>query len=60
MASLLDKLRYSAEDKRNQCDDLSGIPIDGDYRKGLASYRSAVRLYRKYLDAGYSPAAKCS
>jgi ethanolamine utilization microcompartment shell protein EutS len=51
MASLIDTLRYSTEDKRHNRPNPSKIPFDGDIYNNLASYRNAVERYRKFRDA---------
>lgn len=52
MASLIDTLRYSTDDRRHNRPNPSKIPFDGDIRNNLASYRNAVERYRKFRDAG--------
>jgi hypothetical protein len=49
MASLIDALSYSADDKRHNRPNPSKIPFDGDIRSNLASYRDAVKRYGKFL-----------
>lgn len=51
MASLIDSLKYSTDDKRHNRPNPSKIPFDGDIRNNLASYRNAVERYRKFRDA---------
>jgi endonuclease len=51
LASLVESLRYSTDDQRRKRPNPSKIPIDGDIRTNLASYKSAVALYRKFRDA---------
>jgi hypothetical protein len=51
MASLIETLRYSSDDKRHNRPNPSKIPFDGDVRNNLASYRNAVERYRKFRDA---------
>ena len=48
LASLIDTLRYSTDDKRHNRPNPSKIPFDGDIRNNLASYRNAVERYRKF------------
>jgi hypothetical protein len=51
LAGLIDSLRYSTDDKRNNRPNPSKIPFEGDIRNNLASYRNAVERYRKFRDA---------
>ena len=51
LASLIDTLRYSTDDKRHNRPNPSKIPFDGDIRNNLASYRNAVERYRKFRNA---------
>jgi hypothetical protein len=51
MESLIQTLRYSNEDWRQKRPNPSKIPIDGDIRKNLASYRDAVVRYRRFRNA---------
>jgi len=61
LANVLAALRYTSEDARRNVPNPSKINIGGDLYKGLASYKSAVALYRRFLDetedvqAGESP-----
>lgn len=48
LESVLSELRYSTEDARRSKDNPSKIPINGDIRTSLASYRSAVERYCKF------------
>jgi hypothetical protein len=50
MASLIEALTYSANDKRLNRPNPSKIPFDGDIRNNLAAYRDAVKRYRKFRD----------
>ena len=50
MASLIDSLRYSTDDRRHSRPNPSKIPFEGDIRNNLASYRNAVERYRKFPD----------
>jgi hypothetical protein len=52
MASLIETLTYSTDDKRHNRPNPSKIPFDGDIRSNLASYRDAVKRYRKFRDSG--------
>ena len=49
--SILERLAYSKEDERNGLVPQTGITIDGSYYNGLATYRSALRLFSVYLQA---------
>jgi endonuclease len=51
MAGLINDLNYSTEDKRRGRPNPSKIPFEGDIRSNLASYRDAVKRYRKFLDS---------
>jgi hypothetical protein len=51
MASLLQSLTYSAEDERRGRANPTAIPIDGNLRNNLASYRAAARYYRAFREA---------
>src|SRR5271157_3653482 len=50
MASLIETLCYSMDDKRHNLPNPSKIPFSGDIRSNLASYRNAVERYRKFRD----------
>ncbi|WP_353858875.1 endonuclease NucS domain-containing protein [Azospirillum formosense] len=50
MASLLQQLRYSTDDARLNRPNPSKIPIEGDIRANLASYRGAIERYRRFRD----------
>jgi hypothetical protein len=50
MASLIEALTYSTNDKRHNRPNPSKIPFDGDIYSNLASYRDAVKRYRKFRD----------
>jgi hypothetical protein len=52
MASLIDALTYSTDDARHLRPNPSQIPFQGDIRKNVASYRSAVQAYRRFRDSG--------
>ena len=47
--SLLDELAYATEDKRNNVEPTVKIPVSGNVYEGLATYRSTLRLYGRYL-----------
>lgn len=48
--SVIDALRYTAEDERRGRSNPSKIPFDGKPRTNLASYRNAVENYRRFSD----------
>lgn len=50
MGSLIAALAYSANDRRHNRPNPSKIPFDGDTYGNLASYRDAVKRYRKFRD----------
>jgi hypothetical protein len=50
LASLLDSFRYSSSDARRGLPNPSKIAITGEPYKSLASFRSAVGLYRRFLE----------
>jgi hypothetical protein len=52
MTSLIEALTYSTEDKRRNRPNPSKIPFEGDIRGNLASYRDAMKRYRKFRDSG--------
>jgi hypothetical protein len=45
-----DRLEYSTEDERHGRANPSRIPINGDLRTNLATYKSAVALYRRFRE----------
>ena len=51
MSTLIDALSYSTDDKRRNRPNPSKIPFEGDIRNNLASYRDAVKRYRKFRDS---------
>lgn len=51
MADLIETLNYSADDQRRNRPNPSKIPFEGDALSNLASYRDAVKRYRKFLDS---------
>ncbi len=51
LASLIETLRYTKADQRNNRLNPSKIPIDGDIHNNLASYRASVQLYRRFREA---------
>lgn len=50
LESVLALLRYSTEDQRNVRANPTKLPINGNLRNNLASYRNAVALYRRFLN----------
>ena len=50
MASLIEMLRYSSDDRRRNRPNPSKIPFDGDIHNNLASYRNAAERYRTFRD----------
>jgi endonuclease len=51
LEGVLASLQYTVEDKRSGRPNPSKIPIEGDIRSNLASYKDAVRRYRRFRDA---------
>jgi hypothetical protein len=49
LQSVIDGLAYSKEDERRNRANPSRIPIEGNIRNGLQSYKNAVVRYRKFL-----------
>jgi hypothetical protein len=47
---IIQDLTYSASDERDSKPNSSKINIDGNIRNGLASYKSAISVYKKFLD----------
>lgn len=56
-ASILEDLAYSAEDNAAGKPNTSKIQIDGDPYKSLASYRSALSVYRQFRENGTGQSA---
>jgi len=48
LARLLKELRYSKADKRNDLPNPTKIDINGDIYDGLATLRSALKLYKRF------------
>ena len=48
LRSVIDELKYSAEDERRDKPNPSKIPFNGDIRTNLASYRNATERYCKF------------
>lgn len=51
MESLIETLRYSTEDARRNRPNPTRIPIEGDIRNNLASYRNAIERYRRFRES---------
>jgi endonuclease len=49
MMGLIELLRYSKDDERHNHPNPSKIPFDGDIRSNLASYRDAIKRYKRFL-----------
>lgn len=49
-SELLKDLEYTTEDERNNAPARHKIAIDGDLRKGTASLKSALNLYKEFKD----------
>jgi hypothetical protein len=50
LRSTVAALEYSVDDQRRMRPNPSKIPFDGDIRTNLASYKDAVKRYRKFRD----------
>jgi hypothetical protein len=50
LESLIIELTYTTQDRRNNRPNETKIPFDGDAYNNLASYRDAVRRYRRFLE----------
>ena len=50
MASVIEELKYTGDDRRNNRPNPSKIPFKGDIYSNLASYRHAVEWYRNFMD----------
>ena len=50
LASLIDRLAYSAADERNNAPPRHHVPIGGDLRKGSATLKRAATLYREFRE----------
>ena len=46
---LIEQLTYSVEDERTGRDNPTPIPINGNLRTNLATYKKTARLYATYL-----------
>ncbi len=51
---IIDSLQYSMDDERRNKANPSKIIFDGNIRKNLQSYKSAIMLYRAFLEDGGS------
>ena len=51
LRKLLDRLTYSREDERNSTPPKHNVPTKGDLYDNSATFKAAVNLYRKFLDA---------
>ena len=51
LRELLDRLTYSREDERNSRAPKHNVPTKGDLYDNSATFKAAVNLYRKFLDA---------
>jgi 5-methylcytosine-specific restriction enzyme B len=56
-ASILEDLAYSAEDNAAGKPNTSKIQVNGDPYKSLASYRSALSVYRQFREDSAGPSA---
>jgi hypothetical protein len=52
LESVIASLIYTSEDERRRRSNPSKIPIDGNLRTNLASYKNSVLLYRRFLENG--------
>lgn len=48
LETLMSELSYSVNDKRNSRPNPTKIPFDGEPYSNIASYRNAIKLYKKY------------
>jgi hypothetical protein len=55
LGAVLDLLRYSTDDQRRERPNPTRLPINGNLRNNLASYRNAIVLYRRFLDGEGRP-----
>ena len=53
---VLEQFNYTTADEREGRPNPSPVPIDGDWRTGLATLRSALELYRDFLETQQSRA----
>ena len=59
MSSLLSRLNYPTADQRQNLPMRHRIPIDGDRRKGSATLKTAVNLYKHFCAAQQSGERRC-
>jgi hypothetical protein len=50
MRALIDRFEYSTEAATHRLPSGHAVPITGDMRKGTASLKRALKLYREFLD----------
>ncbi|KPW02266.1 endonuclease NucS domain-containing protein [Pseudoalteromonas sp. P1-11] len=50
LESLIQELTYTTQDRRNNRPNESKIPFEGNAYNNLASYRDAIRRYRRFLE----------
>jgi hypothetical protein len=50
LVGLIAELNYTTQDRRNNRPNQTKIPFEGDAYNNLASYRDAVRRYRRFLE----------
>ncbi len=55
LRSLIASLQYSSEDERRARPNPSKLPIDGNIRNNLASYKNAIERYRRFREGGGGP-----
>ncbi len=60
LRKLLDRLTYSREDERNDTPPKHNVPTKGDLYDNSATFKAAVNLYRKFLDARGDDGARAS
>ncbi len=52
LEGLITELNYTTQDRRNNRPNQTRIPFEGNAYNNLASYRDAVRRYRRFLEDG--------
>jgi len=52
---LINELKYSRQDQRNNRPNETKIPFDGVTYNNLASYRDAIRRYKRFLEDDTEP-----
>jgi hypothetical protein len=52
LEGLITELNYTTQDRRNNRPNQTKIPFEGNAYNNLASYRDAVRRYRRFLEDG--------